>query len=364
MSSNSNNSNSNNMMSKTKSTRKTPTSTQPTGGATAPTTTSSRGAGGKSSGGGRSMIKSVVQGMKKAVSSFDIKSLDTNNLIFDTLTPFEKIDDKSGRKFTFHISNLWYSLNDNTVSKVQIELPRLYCYGISSFENDSNYTCTFVLGDRDGPNDITEPIKRKLDEFGAAYLMMLEQNRETLNLYKDDDLNRKKLLYSPLYKWKSDRGQNIGSPTLRTKLWQSQFDTNGNKLPESRVITTFYDGFSIEKNGDYRIMDFSELYNPEAERQTPFYARATIVIQSAFIGQAVCNFKVVLTEVVVFKVRQTFKKLMARPKNEDVEFAAKLREEMGVDNEDAQNATGSATANDATTEVIEYEEVEEEVDEN
>jgi hypothetical protein len=287
-----------------------------------------------SSGGGKRPVannnRSIVQGKKKLKNSIEIANFNDENLIFDTLVKTEKTD-KSNKKITFWTSALWYGISDSSVNEVQIELPRLYCYGVSAFddaERGINYNCAFVLGDRDGPNELTDLIKPKLDKLGDRYMNFLVQNREELNLYKEEDLTRKKLQYTPPYKQRTDRGINIGAPILKTKLWQSSYDENGNVLPQPKIYTVFYDGLSIEKNGEYRVMTLEELLNPEQNgRSIPFYARATIVFRSAFVGTTVCNFKVILKEAVVFRTRQTYQRLLAKPKAEDIAFANQIRQD-------------------------------------
>lgn len=272
--------------------------------------------------------KSVVQGRKKINKVIPIQDFKLENLIFDTLVANEKED--KGRKIPYYTCNLHLeNPTDKSVGTVQLRLPRLYCYGVNVFKDETvNHTMTLALGPRDGADESTNMMVDTFNKFGEAYMKMLDSNREVLNLYKDDDLQRKKLLYSPMFKWKTDRGQNVGSPTLKVKLWESQY-SNGVRLPEPIVYTTFYDGTCVEPNGNYKVMKLSDLLPKDGEqKQIPFYVSATIRVMSAFIG-SVLNYKVVVTEAVVFKANFKPNRFMAKPDKDDLEFAAKLREESG-----------------------------------
>lgn len=281
---------------------------------------------------------SIVKGKKKDLNaSFEITQLDVlNNAIFDTPEFFEK--DSSKGKIKYHTQMLWHRISDNTVGRFQIELPRLYCFGISKFEDtdsstpSTTHSITLCLGPKEGADETTNAIVAKLDDFTTVLKRNLDTNSEALNLY-GNDLEMKKMLIKPIYKWKTDKGIKIGSPTLSVKLWESNYDpATGGKTPEPRVFTIFYDGLCVEKNGDYRVMKLEELLS-DTDKQIPFFARATIQVSSAFVGTAVCNYKVILKEAVIFKTSFKPTRLMAKPKHDDLEFSRKLREEMKMDEE-------------------------------
>lgn len=282
---------------------------------------------------------SIVKGKRKDLNaSFEVSQLDIlNNAIFDTPEFFEKDSSKGKIKYTTQM--LWYRINDNTVGKIQIELPRLYCFGISTYEDtesstpSSSHSLTLCLGPKEGADETTNSIVSKLDDCATIFQRNLDQNSEALNLY-GNDLQMKKMLLKPIYKWKTDKGVRIGSPTLNVKLWESSYDpATGNKTASPRVFTVFYDGLCVEKNGDYRVMKMEDELISDTDRQIPFFARATIQICSAFIGTAICNYKVILKEAVVFKTSFKPVRLMAKPKHDDLEFSKKLREEMKANDE-------------------------------
>jgi hypothetical protein len=268
---------------------------------------------------------SITQGRKKNNIVININEFDPSNLLFDNLIYQEK--DDHGKKIPFWTSSIFYeNPKDKSICSCLINLPRFYCFGINSYldQNDGvTHSITLCLGPKDGPEEGTKLIIDKLNGIEKMYHKMLEANREELGLFNEQKLEQKKsnfMANGQIYKWKEDKNGFIGSPTLKVKIWETNFK-NKVKLPEPAIFTTFYDGNTME-NGQYKEIKISDLITNGTDKPNPFFVRATIRIMGAFIGN-VLSCKIVVQEAVIFRVSHKPTRLLSKPTPEDMEWVSK-----------------------------------------